>query len=212
MPRELEKYQLIERSISKKYRHDLWNNFIEAVKEYKLVEENDCICINLDGTAQSILIAKLFQHLKRVSNTPFDIVFKSEDDYSELNIPTEPNPIGYNKITSNECMSDVIEITLDNMLNNSKVESILPMDNNIIRPLYCITRDSISAFVRYNALECPVMQSSRKDTSRLLEQLEKENKGICHSIFRSVHALSLDTMIGYTSNNENHSFLYKYDE
>lgn len=210
MPRELKKYQLVERSISKKYRHDLWNNFIEAVKEYRLVEENDCICINLDGSAQSILIAKLFQHLKRVSDVPFEIIFKSDGDYSELNIPVEQNPTGYNKITANECMSDIIEITLDNMLNNSKIESLLPMENGVIRPLYCISRDNIAAFVRYNALECSVTESSRKDTSQLLNKLEMENKGICHSIFRSVHALSLDTMLGYTSNDEYHSYLEKY--
>lgn len=212
MPRELKKYQLVERSISKKYRHDLWNNFIEAIKEYRLVEENDYICVDIDGTAQSILIAKLFQHLKRISDTPFSLVFKGDGDYSELNIPVEQNPKGYNKITSNECMSDVIEITLDNMLNNSKVESILPMEDNIIRPLYCISRDSISAFVRYNALECPVTQSNRASTSQLLQRLEMENKGICHSIFRSVHALSLDTMIGYNSKNKYHSYLDSYDE
>lgn len=211
MPRELKKYQLVERSISKKYRHDLWNSFIEAVKEYHLVDENDIICVEIDGSAQSILTAKLFQHLKRVSDTPFDIVFKSDDDYSELNIPTESNPSGYNKIASFECMSDVIEITLDNILHNSRIESILPMQDNVIRPLYCISRENISAFVRYNALECPVTQSSRKDASQLLSKLEKENKGICHSIFRSVHALSLDTMLGYSSNNEYHSYLDKYD-
>ena len=38
MKRELEPYQLIERSIIKKYRKELWTPFIVAVKRYELVQ------------------------------------------------------------------------------------------------------------------------------------------------------------------------------
>ena len=38
MPRELEKYEQIERSINKKFRKDIWNKFITAINEYKLIE------------------------------------------------------------------------------------------------------------------------------------------------------------------------------
>lgn len=210
MARELKKYQLVERSITKKYRHNLWNAFVHAVKEYKLVKENDVICVNIDGTAQSILIAKLFQHLQRISDMPFELVFKSDDDYTDLNIPTTPNPSGYNKQTSNECLSDIVEATLDNILYHSKVESIIPMENGLIRPLYCIRRDDIAAFVRYNALECPVIPSKREATSQLLAKLEKENKGIEHSIFKSVHSLSLDTMIAYETDNKTYNYIDSY--
>ena len=37
MKRELEPYQLIERSIIKKYRKELWTPFIVAVKRYELI-------------------------------------------------------------------------------------------------------------------------------------------------------------------------------
>ena len=37
MKRELEPYQLIERSIIKKYRKELWTPFIVAVKRYELM-------------------------------------------------------------------------------------------------------------------------------------------------------------------------------
>ena len=38
MKRELEPYQMIERSIIKKYRKELWTPFIVAVKRYELVQ------------------------------------------------------------------------------------------------------------------------------------------------------------------------------
>ena len=38
MKREMEPYQLIERSIIKKYRKELWTPFIVAVKRYELVQ------------------------------------------------------------------------------------------------------------------------------------------------------------------------------
>ncbi len=210
MARELQKHQLIERSITKKYRHELWNQFVEAVKEYKLVEKDDIICVNIDGTAQSILIAKLFQHLKRISDTPFEVVFKSDIDCSYYGIPTENEPSGYNKITSNECRSDIIEHTIKNMLHNGKIESVLPMESSVIRPLFCIDRNDIAAFVRYNELDLAVTGAKDEDTASLLSQLENKNKGICHSIFRSIHALSLDTMPGYVTDGEQHSYLEKY--
>ena len=42
MKRELEPYQLIERSIIKKYRKELWTPFIVAVKRYELIQASRC--------------------------------------------------------------------------------------------------------------------------------------------------------------------------
>ena len=39
MKKTLEPYQLIERSIIKKYRKELWTPFIVAVKRYELVQD-----------------------------------------------------------------------------------------------------------------------------------------------------------------------------
>ena len=41
MKREMEPYQLIERSIIKKYRKELWTPFIVAVKRYELIKAGD---------------------------------------------------------------------------------------------------------------------------------------------------------------------------
>ena len=71
MKREFEKSQLIERSIIKKYRKAIWNNFIGAVKEYELIKENDCIAVCISGGKDSMLLAKCIQELCRHSEVPF---------------------------------------------------------------------------------------------------------------------------------------------
>lgn len=210
MARELQKHQLVERSITKKYRHELWNAFVQAINNYNLVEENDIILVELDGSAERVLIAKLLQHLKRISPEPFEIICCGDGDYSDVGIELEPIPSRYTKKVGSECFSDAIEKTLDSILYNSKIESIVPMENGIIRPLFCIDRDSIRAFVRYNELGYPVSDSKCEDVANLLSQLESENKGIQHSIFNSIHSLSLDTMVGYDSNGVHHSYLDNY--
>lgn len=100
MARELEKHQLAERSIIKKYRKELWNPFIEAVKNYELVNEGDKIAVCISGGKDSMLMAKLMQQLQRVSETEFELVFlcmdpgynaenrkRIEDNARLLNIP-----------------------------------------------------------------------------------------------------------------------------
>lgn len=100
MARKLEKYQLIERSITKRFRKELWNPFILAVKQYELIKENDKIAVCISGGKDSMLCAKLMQQLHRHSEVPFELAFivmdpgynaenrqKIEDNARLLNIP-----------------------------------------------------------------------------------------------------------------------------
>ena len=75
MKRELSPCQVIERSISKKYRKTLWNPFIAAVKRYELVKPGDKIAVCVSGGKDSFLCAKMMQLLQRFSDTPFDLKF-----------------------------------------------------------------------------------------------------------------------------------------
>ena len=75
-----------ERSITKKYRKQLWNPFIRAVREYELIGEGDRIAVCISGGKDSMLLAKLLQLLQRYSEVPFDLVFLSMDPgYSDQN-------------------------------------------------------------------------------------------------------------------------------
>ena len=86
MKREMEPYQLIERSIIKKYRKELWTPFIVAVKRYELVQEGDRIAVCISGGKDSMLMAKLMQELQRHSDVPFELVFLVMDPgYNEIN-------------------------------------------------------------------------------------------------------------------------------
>ena len=86
MARTLEHYQLIERSIIKKYRKELWNPFTYAVKKYELIQPGDKIAVCISGGKDSMLLAKLMQELHRHSDVPFELVFLVMDPgYSQAN-------------------------------------------------------------------------------------------------------------------------------
>ena len=72
MARQLSRLQLIERSIVKKYRKELWNPFIAAVKRYELIQTGDRVAVSISGGKDSMLQAKLIQQLQRVSEVPFE--------------------------------------------------------------------------------------------------------------------------------------------
>ena len=84
--RELSKSVLIERSIIKKFRKQLWAPFVEAIKRYRLIQENDRIAVCISGGKDSMLLAKLMQQLKRHSEVPFELIFLAMDPgYNEAN-------------------------------------------------------------------------------------------------------------------------------
>lgn len=69
----------IEKSIIKKYRKNLWSKFIKAIKDYKLVEEGDKIAVAISGGKDSIIMAKMFQELKRHGQVNFEVEFIAMD-------------------------------------------------------------------------------------------------------------------------------------
>ena len=86
MSRELERWQLIERSIIKKYHKQLWTPFIAAMKQYDLVQAEDRIAVCISGGKDSMLLAKLMQQLQRHSDVPFELTFLVMDPgYSPAN-------------------------------------------------------------------------------------------------------------------------------
>ena len=63
MARELTYNQTVERSIIKTYRKSIWNPFVEACKNYRLVNEGDRIAVCISGGKDSVLLAKCLQLL-----------------------------------------------------------------------------------------------------------------------------------------------------
>lgn len=81
-----ERLSKIERSIIKKFRGSIWAKFVQAVDDYKLIKENDKVCVCISGGKDSMLMAKLFQELQRHWTVKFEIVFLvMNPGYNELN-------------------------------------------------------------------------------------------------------------------------------
>jgi len=76
----------IERSLIKKYRKTIWSKFIKAIKDYNLVEEGDKIAVAISGGKDSLVMAKLFQELKRHGQMNFELEFIAMDPGYHKNI------------------------------------------------------------------------------------------------------------------------------
>ncbi len=82
----MEKYKLVEKSIIKTYRKEIWSRFIKGIKEYELIKENDKIMVCISGGKDSFLLAKCMQELKHHGKINFEIKFVSMDPgYNEIN-------------------------------------------------------------------------------------------------------------------------------
>ena len=76
----------IEASLRTKYKHKIFNRFVQAVCDYDLVRPDDRIAVCISGGKDSMLMAKLFQELKRRNKIPFEIKFLCMDPgYAERN-------------------------------------------------------------------------------------------------------------------------------
>ncbi len=86
MPRQLEQYQLIERSLIKKYRKEIWNPFIAGVKRYEMINDGDKIAVCISGGKDSWIMANLLRHLQKISDTKFELIYLCMDPgYKEVN-------------------------------------------------------------------------------------------------------------------------------
>lgn len=90
----------VERSINKKFHKTIWSRFTAGINEYNMIEPGDKIAVCISGGKDSMLMAKLFQELKRHNKFPFEVVYlvmdpgyneanrqKIEDNARMLNIP-----------------------------------------------------------------------------------------------------------------------------
>lgn len=70
-----EKREQAEASIRKKFHKQLFSSFARACKEYKLIEDGDHIAVCISGGKDSMLMAKLFQEIKRHRKVDFELIF-----------------------------------------------------------------------------------------------------------------------------------------
>ena len=273
MARELDTCQLAERSLIKKYRKELWNPFIAAIKRYELIQSGDRIAVCISGGKDSWLLAMLMKHLQPFSEVPFALEFicmdpgyspenrrRIEENAALLRIPLSifetdvfsaseeaagENPCyicarmrrghlyaeaqrrGCNKIALGHHLNDVIETALMSMTYGAQLQGMVPRLRStnfegmeLIRPLYCVREDDILAWQRYNGLSflrcaCKFSESAaydagvskRQETKELIRSLRAVNPNVEINLFASLHKVNLDTLPGYKTGGEMHSFL-----
>ena len=141
--------------------------------------------------------------------------------------------LGCNKIALGHHFDDVIETILLSMLYGAEIKTMMPKLHStnfegmeLIRPLYMVREADIKAWVRYNDLkflECACsftakneqqsdqeLLSKRKEMKELISTFRKTSPYIDMNIFKSVHNVNLETVIGYHIGDEKHNFLEDY--
>ena len=82
----MERYEEIEKTITKRFRKEIWKKFIQAITEYEMLKDGDKIAVCISGGKDSMLMAKCFQELKKHRKMNFDLVFLvMNPGYNEAN-------------------------------------------------------------------------------------------------------------------------------
>lgn len=147
----------------------------------------------------------------------------------------EAKKLGCNKIALGHHFNDVVETIMMGMFYGGQVQTMMPKLHSqnfegmeLIRPMYLVEEDDIIAWKTYHDLtfiqcacrfteNCTLCDngsggSKRQEMKILLKKLKKTNPNIDKNIFRSVHNVNLDTIIGYHTKSEEYNFLDDYEK
>lgn len=142
--------------------------------------------------------------------------------------------LGCNKIALGHHFDDVIETILMSVLYGAEFKTMMPKLHStnyegmeLIRPMYLIREADILAWKRYNDLQfiqcaCRFTEncvlgdnggnSKRQEMKQLIKTLKKVSPYIEMNIFKSVHSVNLNTIIGYRKDDVKYNFLDDYNE
>ena len=82
----MERYEEIEKTITKSYRKEIWKRFIQGISEFEMINNGDKIAVCISGGKDSFLMAKCFQELQKHRKVNFEVKFiVMNPGYSERN-------------------------------------------------------------------------------------------------------------------------------
>ncbi len=178
-----------------------------------------------------IFDANIFGYVVDVENSPCYLCARMRRGHLYKNAKS----LGCNKIALGHHFDDVIETILLSMIYGAEIKTMMPKLHStnfegmeLIRPLYMVRETDIKAWVRYNDLKflqcaCKFTErsessqsdmellSKRKEMKELISSFRKINSNIEMNIFRSVHNVNLETVIGYHKGDIKYNFLDDYD-
>ena len=102
----------IERSLQRTYKKDTFAKFLKALDIYQMLEDGDRVAVGMSGGKDSLILAKMFQILKRFSKVDFDLDFIAMDPgFSKENRQKLEDICQYMGIPVKIFDSDVFEVT-----------------------------------------------------------------------------------------------------
>jgi len=179
----------------------------------------------------TIFESDIFDAVANVENTPCYLCARMRRGYLYSNAQR----LGCNKIALGHHFDDVIETILMGMMYSGKIETMMPKLHSknfegmqLIRPMYKVKEADIIAWKEYNDLQfiqcacrftenCTMCDnggggSKREEMKKLIKKLRLTSDVIDINIFRSIHNINLNTVIGYHKDGVESSFLDDYND
>ena len=195
-----------------------------SAENRKKVEEN----AKLLEIPLQIFETDIFDSVVNVQKNPCYLCARMRRGY----LYSEAQKRGCNKIALAHHFSDVIETTLMGMLYGAQIQAMPPKLKSknfdgmtLIRPLYCVHLDDIVAWQNYNKLQflncacrftenCQTEpdESARVQTRELIKTLKGQIPEVEDHIFKSIHNVQLDTLVGVKYQDEEYDFNQLYDK
>lgn len=178
----------------------------------------------------TIFESPIFDVVAEVEDTPCYLCARMRRGY----LYKEAQALGCNKIALGHHFDDAIETILMSMLYSGQMKTMMPKLHSsnyegmeLIRPLYLVKEEDIIAWGRYNDLRfiqcacrltehCSVSGqgggSKRQEMKNLIKKFRQINPYIDINIFKSVHDVNLETIIGYHDSKNTYDFLELYKQ
>lgn len=196
-----------------------------TINRQRIVDNAECLNIPI-----KIFETKIFDIVAAADGSPCYLCAKMRRGC----LYKHAQELGCNKIALGHHFDDVIETILMSMLYGAEVKTMMPKLHStnysgmeLIRPMYMVKEADILAWKRYNDLEfiqcaCRFTEncvlgdngggSKRQEMKVLIQKFRKTNPNIDMNIFKSIHNVNLETIIGYHDRNAKHSFLDDFED
>lgn len=139
---------------------------------------------------------------------------------------------GCNKIALGHHFDDAVETTLLSMFYGAELKTMMPKLKStshpgmeLIRPLYAVRESRVKAWAEYHGLtflNCACRftervqnkeeESKRREMKALIARLEAENPEAANNVFRSMHNVCLDCIVGWRKGGVRENFLDTYSQ
>lgn len=193
---------------------------------WQIIQDN----AKLLGIPLTVFETQIFDIVAEIDKSPCYLCARMRRGY----LYSKAKELGCNKIALGHHFDDMIETVLMGMFYGGKIETMMPKlhSNNfegmeLIRPLYMVKEEDIKAWRDYNKLSfiqcacrftencssCGGAKGSKRDEMKeLIGQMRKVSNVIDGNIFKSVHNVNLNTIIGYHKDGSIYNFLDDYEK